>query len=60
MMEIMRSNLSVNKDELMRVTAKVFGFLKVGSQIDSVAKHCIDELIAKNMLVENEGKIVLV
>jgi hypothetical protein len=59
MMEIMRSNLSVNQDELIRVTAKQFGFLKVGSQIEMVMKFCIDDLVGKGLLVENEGRIVL-
>lgn len=58
MMEIMKSNLSVNKDELIRITAKQFGFLKVGAQIETVIKYCIDDLIRKELLVENEGRIV--
>ncbi len=58
MMEIMQSNLSINKDELIRVTAKQFGFLKVGAQTETVIKYCIDDLVTKNLLAENEGRIV--
>nr|WP_314496875.1 DUF3320 domain-containing protein [uncultured Chryseobacterium sp.] len=59
-MEIMSSNLSVSKNELIRVTSRLFGFMKVGTQIDSVVQYAINELIRKDLLTENEGRIVLV
>jgi hypothetical protein len=60
MMEIMRSNLSVNQDELIRLTAKQFGFLKVGAQIESVVKLCVEDLIGKGALRNVDGRITLI
>ncbi len=59
-MEIMHSNLSIRKDELIRLTARIFSFLKVGAQIDTVVQYAVNELIRKNLLSENEGRIALV
>lgn len=59
MMELMHSNLSLNKEELVRAVCKIFGFSKVGSQIDSVVKFCVEELVGKGLLKEVEGRIVL-
>jgi len=58
MMELMHSNLSLNKEELVRAVCKTFGFSKVGSQIDAVVKFCVEDLIGKGMLKEVDGRIV--
>lgn len=58
-MEIMQSNLSVEKDELIRITARLFGFLKMNVQIETVINSCFQELISKGLLEENTGRIVL-
>jgi len=58
-MELMHSNLSLNKDELIRAVCKTFGFAKAGSQIDSVVNFSVEELIGKGLLKEVDGRIVL-
>lgn len=59
LMEIMNSSLSVNRDELIKFTAKKFDFLKVGTQIDSVIRSVIADLINRQILRENENSISL-
>ena len=58
-MEIMRNNLSLNKEELIKATSRVFGFLKVGSLIENTLKYCIDRLVQENVLREIDGRIFL-
>lgn len=58
-MELMHSNLSLNKEELVRAVCKTFGFSKVGSQIDAVVKFCVEDLIGKGLLMEVDGRIGL-
>lgn len=58
-MEIMHLSLSLNKEELIRAVCKTFGFAKVGSQIETVVKFCVEELVGKGLLNEVEERIVL-
>ena len=58
-MELMQSSLSLNKEELIRAICKIFGFAKVGSQIDAVVKFCVEDLIGKGLMKEIDGRIVL-
>ena len=59
-MEIMKNNLSVNRDDLVRLTSKFFGFLKVGTQIDAVINYSIENLIDENKLLASENRITIV
>jgi hypothetical protein len=58
-MELMHSSLSLNKEELIRAVCKIFGFAKVGSQIETVVKFCVEELVGKGLVKEVDGRIVL-
>lgn len=58
-MEIMNHNLSVNREDLVRLTSKSFGFLKVGAQIDTVIKFSINNLINKKKLTQIENRIAI-
>lgn len=57
-LEIMQVNLSLDKVELVRLTARVFGFMKVGAQIDAVITAAVEDLIVKRKLVVNGDKII--
>lgn len=59
-LEIMQANLSLTKEDLIRASAKKFGFLKVGAQIDLTLNMVVGELIKQNRLLENEGRILIV
>ena len=59
-LEIMRHNLSLNREDLIRLTSKTFGFLKVGAQIETVINFSIENLIDENKLKQSENRIVLV
>jgi len=49
-LEIMEQNLSLDKNDLIRITSKTFGFMKVGNQIDQIINAAIEKLI-------NTGKV---
>ncbi|MGE0932195.1 DUF3320 domain-containing protein [Peijinzhouia sedimentorum] len=59
-LEIMENNLSVVSENLVRATAKIFGFSKVGSIIDESIKTSITNLVARNSLKSVDGRIVFV
>lgn len=59
-MEVMHSSLSLDKDELVRSVSRIFGYSKVGAQIDSIVRYSIDKLITQNMIRGSEDRIVLV
>lgn len=59
-MEIMKHNLSVNREDLVRQTSRSFGFLKVGAQIDAVINFSIENLIDENKLTQSANRILLV
>ncbi len=58
-LEIMENNLSLIKEDLLRATAKVFGFAKVGSQIEQVITYAIEELKKDALLKEVHGRVLL-
>lgn len=49
-MEAVHHNLSIEEEELLRYVARVFGFTKVGRQIDEFLRYAVD-------LAEREGKV---
>ncbi len=58
-LDIMNNNLSLVKEDLIRATAKVFGFAKVGSQIDQIITYVLDELVKEGRLRELDGRVLL-
>ncbi|ROI10776.1 DUF3320 domain-containing protein [Chryseobacterium sp. H3056] len=50
MMEILNANLSLNKDDLIRLTARAFGTFKVGSQVETVISGTVEKLIEQGKL----------
>ena len=58
-MEIMNSNLSMDKSDLIRMSARIFGFMKVGRQIEQVIDQTIAKLISDGKLLLKENRISL-
>ena len=58
-LEVMENNLSLVKEDLIRATAKVFGFAKVGSQIDQIISYGLNELEKEGRLKAVDGRVVL-
>lgn len=58
--EIMENNLSLMRVDLIRATAKTFGFMKVGSQIEEIINKIINQQVLKNHLKESEDRIIFI
>jgi len=58
-MEIMNSNLSMDKSDLIRMSTRIFGFMKVGRQIEQVIDQTIAKLISDGKLLLKENRISL-
>ncbi len=58
-MEFLQQNLSISKDELIRAMGKVFGFNKVGIQIESVISFTLNRLIDDGKVKFLDGRILL-
>lgn len=56
-MEALEINLSLSREELVRITSKTFGFMKVGNQIDQVISLAIESLIDSNNIKLNNERI---
>jgi len=52
-LEIIDANLSLERVDLIRLTARSFGFLKVGAQIDAVINTAIEDLVLEGKLRVN-------
>ena len=55
--EIMDANISLNKEDLIKLTAKAFGFLKVGNQINNILDQLILSMVKQDQLLLNENRI---
>ncbi|WP_291090208.1 DUF3320 domain-containing protein [Empedobacter sp. UBA7494] len=55
--EIMDANISLNKEDLIKLTAKAFGFLKVGNQINNILDQVILSMVKQDQLLLNENRI---
>ncbi len=58
--EIMATNLSLSKDDLIRTTAKTFGFMKVGSQIDQIISSAIHALAHQERVKLDNSRVILI
>ena len=54
---VMQQQLSMPKEELMRLTSKTLGFASMGSQIKLATANAIDKLIILGSLKEDNGVI---
>jgi len=57
-LEIIEVNLSLSKDDLVRITSKTFGFMKVGIQIDQFINAAIEQLIESNKVMFSDSRII--
>lgn len=59
-MEVMELNLSLSKEDLLRATAKTFGFMKVGNQIEQIISAALEALMLTNKVKLKDNRINLV
>ena len=59
-LEITEANISLSKDDLIRLTARSFDFQKVGSQIDSLLNQVIESMLQNNQLIQNGDRLKVV
>lgn len=57
--EALEQNLSIEEEELLRYIARLFGFSKVGKQIDEILRYCVD-LTIKTGKIKREGVRLIV
>ncbi len=57
--EIVSQSLSIDEEELIRHTARIFGFAKTGRQIDTLLRYAID-LMVKTGKYKREGERIKV
>lgn len=58
--EIMATNLSLSKDDLVRTTGKTFGFMKVGSQIDQIISAAIHVMAHQEKVKLDNSRVILI
>ena len=54
LMEVLDEQISLPKEDLIRETAKKFGYTRLGTIIDSSISYSIDVAISKNIIAVNE------
>lgn len=57
--EVVRNNLSIEEDELLRYLARTFGFAKVGKQIDTLLRYTIDTAVTKGVVIKENDRVKL-
>ncbi len=57
--EAVRHNLSIEEGELLRYLARVFGFAKVGRQIENVLSTVVALAVSKQIIKRENGRIKL-
>lgn len=57
--EVVTNNLSIEEDELLRYLARTFGFAKVGKQIDTLLRYCIDIAVKQEKVKRENNRIKL-
>ncbi len=57
--EVVKNNLSIEEDELLRFLARTFGFAKVGKQIDTLLRYTIDTAVKKGVVKRENDRIKL-
>src|SRR5690606_32168910 len=55
-MEIMEVNLSLEKEDLIRLVARAFGFQKVGAQIEAIINQVLGKMLNENLLSETDNR----
>lgn len=55
-MEIMEVNLSLEKEDLIRLVARAFGFQKVGAQIEAIINQVLEKMLNENLLSETDNR----
>jgi uncharacterized membrane protein YheB (UPF0754 family) len=57
--EVVENNLSIEEDELLRYLSRTFGFAKVGKQIDTLLRYCIDIAVKQEKVKRENNRIKL-
>ena len=56
-LETLHQNFSIDEAELLRYVAKIFGFSKVGRQIDESLRYTLDMLESRGRLRREDGRV---
>ena len=57
--EVVKNNLSIEEDELLRYLARTFNFAKVGNQIDTILRYVIDMAVEQGKVKSENKRIKL-
>ena len=60
MMKILKQNIGLTKEELIKETVKLFGFRRTGENIEKRMEIGLNSLVNANKIVINNAKIVIV
>ena len=55
--EAVAHNLSMDEEELIRYLCRVFGFAKVGKQIDTLLRYAIDQAEKESVIKREAGRV---
>jgi hypothetical protein len=55
--EAVQQNLSIEEEELLRYIAKLFGFAKVGRQIEGLLRYAVDMSVKKGKVKRENGRV---
>jgi len=56
--EILKQQLSLPKSELIKETARLFGYARMGSKVESAILLGIDNAVKRQIIVANGDRIV--
>ncbi|GAP68302.1 superfamily I DNA and/or RNA helicase [Bacteroidales bacterium 6E] len=59
MVQILRNQVSLPADDLVRETARLFGFTRVGGIVDQAMRTGIDHAVNSGMVIMNNGRYVM-
>jgi very-short-patch-repair endonuclease len=57
--EILKNQISLPKEDLIREASKLFGFARTGTQVELAMKKGIETAFHKNFVQEKDGRIVI-
>jgi hypothetical protein len=56
--QVTKEQISISKDELIRETAKIFGFARIGTNVEQAMVRGIAHAISKSYVSEGNGRLV--
>ena len=56
---VLKEQISLPKEDLKRLTAKVLGFARTGARIDTVTEQVIEMMLQENRICERNGNLII-